>query len=202
MFLPEAELLVEGVFISGFEVYDDSRWRPWLTKINDSEEDSSEAVGIAERVEEEIKILQAHLSRLTSTSFPSPSSTLPSPSSPTPGAFQTELMDIDFDLTTDSSRATIPYTDGSQNLSQNLAASAASSSSDVPKITSDSMDDSQGSQNLAVSTASSSSNPTKVKLSLKDYLARKKQREAEMIVEQPEFPASGKFSLFRLLIDS
>lgn len=201
MTLPNAELLVEGVFIDASELYDDSRWRPWLTKINDSEDDSFDAVDIAERVEEEIKTLKAHLSGLTVTSPPSPTPTLSSPSSPTPSAFRTEPMDIDFDLAADLSRgAAVPTSESDST--DGLAAFAASSDFDlaadlsrVAAVATSASDSTDVSQNLAPSTASSSSNTPQVKLSLKEYLARKKQREADMVVEQ-EFPASGKFSLF------
>lgn len=89
MKLPDAEQRVQAVFIDASEFYNDSKWRPWLSKINDTEEETFEAAEIAGHVEAEIKALQAHLSSLA----------LRSPTSPAPSP-RGEPMDVDFDLMT------------------------------------------------------------------------------------------------------
>lgn len=143
MFLPDAEQRVQSVFIDATEIYDDSRWRPWLSKINDMEDETFEAAEIAEHVENEIKTLQAHLSTVASSS----------PASPTPSLhLRAEPMDIDWDSMTEP----------------NQTPSAPSSS--------------MAFSSAPLSSPTSSSDLSKTRLSLKDYIARKKH-EVKMGIE-------------------
>lgn len=146
MLLPEVEALIQKVFFDGSDVYNDSKWRSWLKQINDCEDDSLEKLDVAQRLETEIKLLTDSIT----------AGTLSSPSSPAPLSHHLPASDV-FDSNLFGGEPMDVDFRLATNSTQSSSSSSNTARSSPPAVT-------------------SSSDPPKIKLSLKEYMVRKKQR--------------------------